>query len=499
MGKDTVKTKVLTKLLAISILGLSMCFLSEIDKPFNLWLSMFLFSAAVIFGLKIKFSKFSFLTRFMVVLYALPFIHCFEYLFNPNIFSADRIWGALPNPYNTSIEIITRMAMNGCIGMLGLVAGYLVFFFFTKRERTPDVYPVFYRPLTTLTFTVFAVVSVFLVMLHVPRETLFLVGYTKSYNVLSLIKLDFSGAELVSHALAALLFVDALHEERPRRRKIKIKILGILFFFVVVWFGFLRGGRDWIGLIFGVMSLYIMHMESVRLKNFIAKYKKNISFNRITKKTRRTFVKIIILAMLVVISAQILGAVRHVPLSYVFSGKYRPNIRFMTGTWSAVLLTPLSVTGDFYNEAMAIRWGSTYRDYLLSIPPGPIAQLMGYERPITKDNSPAWEMRYGIGGTHAMVIPYMNFKSFGVFFILMLWGVLIGLAEYKARSSDSKWQLLYLCIFTVAPYWFWYGDMYMLRALMVFCLVWIMYRIFAPKAVLMRKQIKQRAEEGVYR
>ena len=157
--------------------------------------------------------------------------------------------------------------------------------------------------------------------------------------------------------------------------------------------------------------------------------------------------------------------------------KFRP----LCGTWSAVLLTPLSVTGDVYYGRMKFKGGETYWQYLLSVPPGTITRALGIERPIEGTHGPAWEMRYGIGGTHAMVVPYMNFSTPGVFFVLFLYGFFTGkLERLLMTNTQVNMQLLYASIFIAAPFWFWYGEMSLIRALMSFYIVWIIYK-FMPK------------------
>lgn len=91
----------------ISSLAIIMCIFFEAEQPFPLPVSLALFAGIVIWGLwKVKLSKYSFLTRAMIILYSLPFIHCFQYLWDESIVYSDHIWGLAPNPYQMDLEII---------------------------------------------------------------------------------------------------------------------------------------------------------------------------------------------------------------------------------------------------------------------------------------------------------------------------------------------------------------------------------------------------------
>lgn len=473
-------------LVVILFLGIVMCFFAETDNPFSLKLTMLIFTLLVVVGFKTKISKFSFLTRTMVIIYALPFVHCFEHLVNPGIIYGNRIWGLVANPYNANPEIIIRMAMNGCIGMLGLVAGYLLFKKISFRVNPRTVPEVNYSTLSLGIYLFFSILCVVLAFLSSPRDTLFIKAYTHSYDLLGKFNIRFDGMRFLSYVYAALLSLDAFSEMKLKIRRKKIGIMLMTLFFVVVWFGYLRGDREWIGIIAGLIALYIMRSGRGSIKSAI--YAFRIKGDLGKNKRKRNIIGAIILALVILVASQVLGTIRNAPFRKSIYEVRSHEIRlrfnnFLSGTWSAVLLTPLSVTGDFHNGLMEKKMGRTYLDYVLSLPPGPIAQVLNYDRPITSYNNPAREMRYGMGGVHVMVVPYMNFKSFGVFFVLMLYGVFIAYVERRAMTNNFMDQFLYVCIFIAAPHWFWYGDMVLIRILMAFGIAWASYRIFTKKVV----------------
>jgi hypothetical protein len=85
-------------------------------------------------------------------------------------------------------------------------------------------------------------------------------------------------------------------------------------------------------------------------------------------------------------------------------------------------------------------------------------------------------MRYGLGGTHLMVVPFMNFRTPGVFLIMMVYGALVASAELRSRKMTVRTLLWYSMFFVTGPFWVWYGEMSLVRGIMAFYVVWIVYR-----------------------
>jgi hypothetical protein len=185
----------------------------------------------------------------------------------------------------------------------------------------------------------------------------------------------------------------------------------------------------------------------------------------------------------------VVGAVRHLLteigsvqefvalLAALHQGGVLGVSNLLHGTWSAVLLTPLSVAGDFVNGRLDLKMGRDYLDLLLSVPPGLVTDLVGYERPIDATRGPAWEMRYGMGGTHAVVLPFMNFRMAGVVLIPALWAYLVVRYEKFAvrRVSVANLSLL-VTIVLAAPHWLWYGEKNGFNALVLWLALSVAYR-----------------------
>jgi len=151
---------------------------------------------------------------------------------------------------------------------------------------------------------------------------------------------------------------------------------------------------------------------------------------------------------------------------------------FRANTWSGVLANNVGSAALFDVGGFEYIWGETYKQYLLSLPPGPISRFIGYERPLETYQGPSWWFPgIGVGGMHPAVIPFHNFGVFGVFFILAIWGFFIRLVD--AGYNISFWpRFWYACLITNSFGWFWYGDMYLIRGLMAGLIVGGIYQLW---------------------
>lgn len=449
------KTAVIYLIICLSLI---ICVLYELDYIFPLSVSVSLFTTSVCYGLfKVKASRLPLLTRMLIILYSLPFMHSFEYLWSDDIYNREILWGLTSNFYNKDIEIIKRMTMVGMIGVAGLVAGFLAVKTFARPVKILNSNP---AGLKLPAFGFIAFLSLFFSWINAPAETLLTAAYTQSESLITGAGVNFNAAWVISYVLAALLMIDVLLEHNDRI-KYKKKILALVTMsIIVIWFQFMRGDRECIGLVFALFALYLLNSKSLNIKRHIV---------------------LMIAAAVVFISAQAVGTIRSIAVDSDVGEILNSDVTLKAGTWSAALMSPLSVVGDFYHKEMEPKFGRTYLDYLLSLPPGILTQMLGMERPVEGTSGPAWEMRYGLGGTHAMVVPFMNFKSYGVFVVLLLYGIFVAALERRVQFSASvKLQLLYASLFIISPFWFWYGEMNLVRAIMAYYIIWWMYRIL-PK------------------
>ena len=143
-------------------------------------------------------------------------------------------------------------------------------------------------------------------------------------------------------------------------------------------------------------------------------------------------------------------------------------------TWTSVLLTNVGSAYYYSMGDVEYLYGRTYVDYILSLPPGIVARLFDYERPLERWQGPNYWIRgIGRGGLHPVVVPFHNFGIFGVLIIMAVIGMFI---VWVDNPNASTWRrYLYAGIIAGSFKWFWYGDMTLIRSIMGVALLWIVY------------------------
>jgi hypothetical protein len=459
------------------ILGICL-FHMRIYLPIAVSAAVLVLVPAYLFGLYTK-SRVGPLTMVLYLAYALPFIHVFPYLWYD--FSAPpplTLWGLDVCPYTTDKEVIKLMAMIGAVGAAGFAAGVSFFKkdmsignlkYKSARDERGIV-----RTSSVPVFLLWITGAIVLSWLSAPQDTIFTKAYTQSPSMSA--KWNFSSAWMVSYVFLLFSLVDSIFEASLKIARLKRKIVLGSFLLIVIWFQLLRGDRESIPCVFAALLMCF-----VWGKQF---------FGGVAGKMKLHWSIIFLFVMGALIVAYFVGVMRST-LAGVASVpdlfnrlKYLENVHairldtMFCGTWSGVLRTPLSVAGDSIHGMLALKYGRTYLDLLLSAIPGFMADWIGYARPINGFHGPAWEMTYGIGGTHAVVVPFLNFRMAGVFFIMALWSLIFAKMERYAlkRLTVSNLALLgVVCM--AAPHWLWYGEKNIMNALMIWLVLSVIYRI----------------------
>jgi len=440
------------------------------------WASVAIFLAVTIFMLRqFMHKKVGVLMLLLWLVYALPFIHIVPYLWFDFDYDAPLLlWGLAVNPYMLDEQIIKLTAMIGAVGGLGIAFGvslnykrivsntYLNAWIKQKRFKTLPM-PV---------WIVWVIAGVSLSWLAAPQETIFTAAYTTSSSFLQ--NSNFSSAWMISYVFLLFVFCDALVEPNAVKKNIKRKVVFAAIAFVVIFLQLLRGDRESAPLVAALFLIYFYWAAPLR-----GKLKSSISWN-----------KLLVAGFILLIVSMVIGAMRSSSVGLTNISEVVKHFgdlegsgilsisNILHGTWSAVLLTPLSVAGDYINGQLPLKLGQTYLDLLLSAPPGFIADSAGYVRPIDAMHSLAWEMRYGLGGTHASVAPFVNFRMIGVFFVPALWAYILAHYEKGAMKHLSINNLALLGTISMAsPHWLWYGEKYGMNALIIWFLLSFLYRV----------------------
>jgi len=423
------------------------------------------------------------LTALLFVAYAMPFIHVVPYIW----FDFDRespliLWGLVINPYMTDRPIVELMSMIGAVGAAGFAAGTSLLREKLSNGLRPGTMAYYWKFGRTLSMPVFFAwigIAILLTWIAAPADTVFSARYTESTAIAEGIK--FSSAWMFSYAFLVFALADSMFESSPKLGKLKRKIVLYAIVLIVIWFQILRGDRESLTFVVAAILMYYVWGKSL-----LGSAKDRVKLN----------LPLMFLAVFVVfVAAYFVGAVRHsltevgdisdlmgVLLDLRAAGAFRFD-SLITGTWSSVLLTPLSVAGDYVNGSLSLKYGQTYLDLIGSIVPGFVADWIGYARPIDSTKGPAWEMTYGQGGTHAVVVPFIDFRMAGVFIIVGLWSFVFSKIERFAIKRLTVSNLALLGVIAMAiPHWLWYGEKNIMNALIIWLMLSVLYRVRLTKS-----------------
>lgn len=451
---------------------------------FPIGFSIFLFIAVSLFFVhRYKTKRAGALILLLWLVYTLPFIHIPPYLwFDFATENPAKLWGLAVNPYMMDKKIVTLTAMLGAVGALGMAFGSSLSIKRIKRacRTTPDNSKRSFRTMAFPVWVTWLIIGLALSWLAAPQNNLFISAYTNSESILE--GANFSSAWMMSYVILSFAFCDALFEGRQSIRRLKWILIVSTVAFIVIFLQLLRGDRESIPWVFALALVYFYWAGGL--------------------KQRRGFqvpwFKVAWWGAVLVIVSMFVGAMRHFLVGIDSISDIQSVIadlaesghlgfsNLLHGTWSAVLLTPLSVAGDYVNNLLTFKYGQDYLDLFLSLPPGFLADAVGYVRPINSLQGPAWEMRYGLGGAHATVVPFMNFGMAGVFLIPAIWSyIMVRLEQYAMQKLSVINLSLLATIALSSPHWFWYGEKNGLNALVLWVIFgffyWISVRIVLVK------------------
>ncbi|TDA69581.1 hypothetical protein E0765_00355 [Sulfuricurvum sp. IAE1] len=392
-------------------------------------------------------------SKIVMIVYLAPFVHLYEYLIYGYDYREHAFGLLMSNSYSFVQPIIETMGLLAATGALGLLIGLISGGKFPGRSTLPSQST--YLPLSMRGFWFFLLLSLFFAFIDKPTQTITEAAYTASLNLLQQAGISFNGAWQMSYILLAAAYIDSVLSRDRTKTYLFVAVL-----ILETYWQFSTGNREIIG-----FYLFLLLMNAYRIRR--------------TKQA----VFLFLAAVFLLLVSQIVGVMRSMATDkdlVEMAATMYENVyfdRMLQGTWSAVCLTPLSVAGDYYYGLLDFKYGSTYLDYILSLPPSFLADMLGYIRPVNGFAGPAWEMRYGIGGTHALVVPFMNFGIMGVFGIMFLYGLLLSRIEAKL-AANNFYNLLLIGVFALnILFWFWYGEMYMIRGLMAYAFAALLYFI----------------------
>ena len=407
----------------------------------------------------------NFLCLLFFCIFSLPFIHIPAYIFFDFSSKPKLLWALASNPYQFNYEIVSLLAMFGSLGCMAIVFAFLTSIR-SPMVRTPLLQDSSIKlNIISSSFLVFC--GLFLSIISAPTENVFEAAYAHSKTMVQ--GKGFDSAWIVGYIFFTFAYCDAWLDTSTSHGRLKKAICLISLGYVIIVLQLMRGDRECLPFI---VSLFLLPYFCSRVLARCSSYK--ISFS-----------KIVILGLLLLLVNFTIGLVRAALVGLspaeaidlvikLFGSEKYGFINLFSGTWSAVLLTPLSVAGDHIVYGSDFKYGEDYLDLFLSIPPGFISNLLGYIRPWNAEASPAWEMRYGLGGWHALVLPFRNFSFPGIFLIMFIFSKIIFSIERWSTNNPNTFSLsLIVVLIMVLPHWLWYGE----KALVNAVIVWIVISI----------------------
>lgn len=454
------------------------------DLYFPIWLSVAVMIFVQLYFLqRYRQKRLGILLLLIWLVYALPFIHIPEYIWFDFNRDSPVFWILAVNPYMVDQRVIELTAMIGAVGSMGMALGAALNTRPIQQDYglNHDGSKRVFRTMSMPIWLVWVAVGVALSALNAPQETIFSAAYTESKSTLD--GANFSSAWMVSYIILTFVFCDALLERKSTIKFVKMVIILAAVVLVVVFFQLLRGDRESVPWVFSLALVYFYWAASITQRRGF----------------KVPWLKLGGVVFGLAVTSMFVGVIRSglvdASLSDAFAligelddSQANRLALAMHGTWSATLLTPLSVAGDHIYGLLAVKWGEDYLNLFLSIIPGFLADAIGYIRPIDGNHGPAWEMSYGIGGTHATVVPFMNFRMLGVFLVPAIWTFIMANFEKLAMRHISVIKLsLLVTIAMASPHWFWYGEKNGLNAIILWFLFSFFYLVSAPPEELSSK------------
>lgn len=426
----------------------------------------------------LRVTELSFMSRLFVFLFVLPFSATLGYLFDN-----DYVWWQTPAAILLCQDhmLINEMLSMVIVGLCGLMAGIEVVAL--RVSRTCPVVPGHFetslRNRPTLMLPVVGIllaVAFVLSWMSAPTQTIFVAAYASAEAGGGMAQeAGLNSSYLISYLILILICVDAEHD-RPGSYQQSFKLIATMTVtaYIVVVLQLLRGDRECAGLLAALVMLYISSPLTAATRKRVRQG--FLQMSRLLK------VGLPLAACAVLFLA--LGTLRD---SASRSSSDNRSVWQVIAdgasenTWTAVALNNLGLAADYHYGNIEYLYGRTYFDYVLSLPPGPFAKAIGYERPLEADANPgmwySWQSgSIACGGIHPVVVAFKNFGILGVFGVMFLCGAFICWCETNNSNGTLSGRLMFGCVATSSMLWFWYGDMTMIRTLMAWAILTVMHR-----------------------
>ena len=426
------------------------------DQMVPIELPLVLISLVVFLGLRDAYiGKLSYFTFLMLAFFCAPVLPLFAYFFE-----GDVNWGWTPEmragiDHSVNLKIAIALAV-GSIGLL--IGSYLS----TWRRLQVKPLPTISPAIPIIGYATLCSLAILLSYASAPTSTIFAGQYGGEALSTFAVYINFPGAYLVSYSIFILLAVDAVSHNR-KHRVWKMMLLVVSVLFVAVFFQFMRGDREISGLLLSFLIFYIVRPFFYQGPYPLKK--------RMAKRRARKAVKFVIPVGFFLLA---LGVWRFTASYGIFD---LTNI-FRHTPWVMTLTTfPAFFSSELSEEML---WGRTYIEYVLSLPPGIVTNMLGVRRAIEADaNLATYLVATGMtsGGAHVALVGLANFSVLGLLLVMTVYGWFSRWLERRAVYRRGIYLLIWLNLIAVLPVWFWYGEMAAVRAVMAAVITYFIWHI----------------------
>lgn len=362
--------------------------------------------------------------------------------------SMPRVW-----QLTTDAEVIQLMASIGAVCMLALVGSADLG---GGNSRTGPSIERSVGATGMASFTLLVWGPLLMLWFSQSDATILGVTYGELVSAPSESSFGFSGLAFLAYALLIGACLDIERENVAERRlaKLAIYVTAVLFLLLVI--NFLRGSRNATGFVIALAALYLTRQSSVTS----------------TSAHKRLGPYLLVVSGLAVLFIALIEV--RMARAYYADGAYTAfdglrDLSYKNQTWMGATYSLVGLSDMYLSNDMPLQWGRTYLDYALSLPPSFVADAIGYSRPIGEEGrGPSWWFvgTYTVGGIHPAVPAFANLAMPGVFLLMVAIGHFTARLDAWAQAGTYRARLYYATVFMGSLHWFWYGDMYLIRAIM---------------------------------
>jgi hypothetical protein len=391
-----------------------------------------------------RFVSYNFLVKLMILFFAAPILPLYGHLFTKDY---DWTWLQFQRENLTNM-IDLKIALIGLIGILSIYISQII-----TRVKQIQTLPFNYPSkniLGFLNFIFLLILSLFCSYLSAPANTIFEGAYYSFVSVKFFNFPNFNAGFLISYIILILLYLD-IERDITKLRFYKKLLWYTIFFIIVIFLQLLRGDREFIGLILCLILVNIY--KPIRIKTATTNNNKLV-----IKKVW----KYILFFLFFIVLLLYIGIVRYSAID----GDFLITGLFLAAPWNMATLSFLAFFATDISQSYT--YGLSYINYILSLLPTFFYKILNLDSPSWNENLAAKLVDTNLtsGGAHVALISISNFGIIGLIIIMFFYTYFAHKIEKLAIEKGSKYLLIWIGIICALPFWFWYGEMAVIRGVM---------------------------------